>query len=246
MRPLNRLPLLDRKVIFGPHPTSRPPGAPLLAFLHPLHPRVPPFQPGLLDVRPRTLFFGAGGTAVAVVGARRRYVQRTDVDLVAALSVQGFVARQHVQVPQREAGRQAGLFAERNGLGEFEEAEEGFAFFGAHADADEFNLRDEEAVASVALAHQAMQVGEAGEVERLFAVFFLAHARVPDVVGLDDADDAAAAEGLGLVVGVRGQEEGAVFFAQFWNHGDVMLMALAGFEGGINFGGVERGNGVLK
>ena len=98
MRPLNRLPLLDRKVILGPYPTPCPPRAPLLPFLHALHPRVPPLQPGLFDMRPRTLFFIAGITAV-VVAARRWYVQRTDVDLVAALSLQRLVARQHVQVP---------------------------------------------------------------------------------------------------------------------------------------------------
>ena len=247
MRPLNRLPLLDREVVLGPDPAPRPPRAPLLPLLHALHPRVPSFQPGLLDVRPRTLFLVVGvGAAAAAAGRRRRYVQRADVDLVAALALQRLVARQHVQVPEREAGRQAGLFAEGDGLGEFEEAEEGFAFFGAHADADEFDFRDEEAVARVALAHQAVQVGEAGEVERLLAVLFLAHARVPDVVGLDEADDAAAAEDLGLVVGVRGQKKGAIFFAQFGNHGDVMLVALAGPEGRIDFGGVERGNGVLK
>ena len=138
------------------------------------------------------------------------------------------------------------MFAECNRLGELEEAEVGFAFFGAHADADEFNLRDEEAVAGVALAHQAVEVGEAGEVKRLLAVLFLAHARVPDVVGLDEADDTATAEDLGLVVSVRRKEEGAIFFAQFWDHGDVMLVALAGPECRIDFGGVERGNGVLK
>ena len=138
------------------------------------------------------------------------------------------------------------MFAERNGLGELKEAEKGFAFFGAHADADEFNLRDEEAVAGVAFTHQAVQVGEAGEIERLLAVLFLAHARVPDFVGLDEADDTATAEGLSLVVGVRRQEEGAVFFAQFWNHGDVMLVTLADPEGCVDFGGVESGNGVLK
>ena len=96
------------------------------------------------------------------------------------------------------------MFAEGNGFGELEEAEERFAFFRAHAHADEFDLRDEEAVAGVAFAHQAVQVGQAGEVERLLAVLFLAHARVPDFVRLDEADDAAAAEGLGLVVGVGG------------------------------------------
>ena len=196
-------------------------------------------------MRPRTLFFVVAGVT-AVVAARWRYVQRADVDLVAALAVQRLVARQHVQVPERQAGRQAGPFAERDGLGELEEAEEGFAFFRAHAHADEFDLRDEEAVAGVAFAHQAVQVGEAGEVERLLAVLFLAHARVPDFVRLDEADDAAAAEGLGFVVGVGGLEGGAVFFAQFGDHGDVVLVALADLEGGVDFGGVEGGNGVLK
>ena len=89
-------------------------------------------------------------------------------------------------------------------------------------------------------------MGQAGEVERLLAVLFPAHARVPDFVRLDEADDAAAAEGLGLVVGVGGLEGGAVFFAQFGDQGDVVLVALADFEGGVDFGGVGGGDGVLE
>ena len=89
-------------------------------------------------------------------------------------------------------------------------------------------------------------MGEAGEVEGLFAVFFGLHACVPDVVGFDDADDAAAAEGVGVVVGVGGEVEGAVFFAALGAHGDVVLVALAGLEGGVDFGGVVGGYGVLE
>ena len=127
-----------------------------------------------------------------------------DVDPVAALPRQRGVAGEHVQVPEREAGGQARLLARGDGFGELQEAEVRFAFFGAHAHADEFDLRHDEAVAGVAFAHEPVQVREAGEVERLLAVLFLAEAGVPDLVGLDEADDAAAAEAVGLVVGVRG------------------------------------------
>lgn len=54
------------------------------------------------------------------------------------------------------------MLAQRDGGGDFEEAEVGLALFGAHADADEFDFGDDEAVAGVAFAHQSVQVGEAG------------------------------------------------------------------------------------
>ena len=96
MRPLTRLPLLDRKVILGPDPAPRPPRAPLLPFLHALHPGIPALQAGLLDVRSRTLFFVVAVTAivvVVVVVGGRGYVQGSDVDFVAALALQRLVAR---------------------------------------------------------------------------------------------------------------------------------------------------------
>ena len=173
-------------------------------------------------------------------------MRRADVDLVAALAVQGRVAGEHVEVPQRQAGRQARLLAEGDGLGELEVAEVGLAVFGAHAHAHEFDFGDDEAVAGVAFAHQAVQVREAGEVEGLLAVFLRLHAGVPDVVGLDDADDTAAAEGVGFVVGVGGQVEWAVFSAALRTHGDVVLVALAGLEGRVDFGGVVGGYCVLE
>lgn len=168
-------------------------------------------------MRPRQLLLAPG-----------RHVQGADVDLVAALALQGDVARQHVEVPERETGRQVPLLGQGDGLGELEEAEVGLAFLGAHAYADEFDLRHDEAVAGVAFAHQPVQVGEAGEVERLLGVLFLAEARVPDLVRLDETDDTAAAERVSLVVGVCGLKERTVFFVQLWNHGDVMLVPLTG------------------
>ena len=183
------------------------------------------------------------GQLILVAGRR---IRRPDIDFVPALALQRRVAGQHVQVPQREASREARLLAQRDGFGELEEAEEGFAVLGAHTHADEFDFGDEEAVAGVAFAHEAVEVGEAGEVLGLLAVFFLAHACVPELEGLDEADNAAAAEGVGFVVGVGGEEEGAVFFGQFWDHGDVVLVALAGLEGCVDFGGVERVDGFLK
>lgn len=94
--------------------------------------------------------------------------------------------------------------AQFDGLGELQEAEVWFALFGAHAHAHEFDFGDDETVAGVAFAHQAMQMGEAGEVERLLVVLFRAKTRVPNVVSLDEPDDAATAKRVGLVVGIRG------------------------------------------
>ena len=173
-------------------------------------------------------------------------MQGAEIDFIAALAPQRHVPRQHVEVPQRETGRQARLGVEGDGGGEFEEAEVGVLVFGAHAHADEFDFGDDEAVAGVAVAHQAVQVGEAGEVERLLAVFLLAHAGAPELPGFDEADDAAAAEGVGFVVGVGGLVERTVFSVALGAHGDVVLVALAGFEGCIDFGYVEGGEDVLK
>jgi len=56
------------------------------------------------------------------------------------------------------------------------------------------------------VAHDALQVGEAGEVEDLLVANFVAHAGVPAVVGLDEPDYAGArgagegSGGVGLVV----------------------------------------------
>ena len=115
------------------------------------------------------------------------------------------------------------VLGEGDGFGEGEEAEEGgvarvvvvgvVVVGGAapHADGDEFDLRDDEAVARVGFAHQAVQVREAGQVERLLAVLLAAHARVPELERLDEPDDAAAAQGVRFRVGVGGEEEGPVF-----------------------------------
>lgn len=151
-----------------------------------------------------------------------------------------------MEVPQCETGRQARLGVEGDSGGDFEEAEVGVVGFGAHAHADEFDFGDYEAVAGVAFAEEAVQVGEAGEVERLLAVFLLAHAGAPELPGFDEADDAAAAEGVGFVVGVGGLVEGSVFAVALGSHGDVVLVALAGFEGCVHFGDVEGGEDVLE
>lgn len=151
-----------------------------------------------------------------------------------------------MEVPERQAGRQILLFVQGDGVGELEEAEVGLAFFGPHAHAHEFDFGDDETVTGVAFAHQAVQMGEAGEVEGLLAVLFFAHAGVPDVECLDETDDAATAEGVGLVVGIRRYIEWTIFSTALRTHGDVMLVALAGLEGCVDFGGVECGNRVLK
>lgn len=91
-----------------------------------------------------------------------------------------------------------------------------------------------------------MQMGEAREVECLFAVLFLAHTGVPNLESLDKTDDTATAECVGLIVGIGRQIEWTVFFGALRNHYNVMLMALAGLEGCVDFGSVESGDDVLK
>lgn len=154
-----------------------------------------------------------------------------------------------MQVPQRETSRQARAALQRDGVRELQEPEVGRAVLGAHAHADEFDFRDDEAVAAVVLAHDALQMGEVREVFDVGLALAVAHACVPDVVGFDEADEAAAAvaaEGLGRVVGVGGEEVGAVFAGVFGLHGDVAGVALAGFDGGVDLGGVEARDDVLE
>ena len=88
-------------------------------------------------------------------------MRRSDVDPVAALALQRYVSRQHVEVPERQTSRQVRLLAQGDGLGEFEEPEVGFTLFGAHAHAHEFDFGDDEAVAGVAFAQLPVQMGEA-------------------------------------------------------------------------------------
>ena len=179
--------------------------------------------------------------------AARSREGRADVDLVGVLAWQGDVAGEHVEVPEGEAGGEAGVvLGEGDGFGELEEAEARVPFFGAHADGDEFDLRDDEAVARVGFAHQAVQVGQAGQVERLLAVLLAAHAGVPKLEGLDEPDDAAAAEGVRFRVGVGGEEEGPVFLGALGQHRDVVVVALAGLEGRVGLGRVVRRDGVLE
>jgi len=130
-----------------------------------------------------------------------------------------------------------------------EEPEVGDPGVGAHADADEFDFRDDEAVARVVFAHHALQVREVREVFDVRLALAVTHARVPDLVGLDEADEAAAAvaaDRLRGVVGVGGEEVRAVFGGVFGSHGDVAGVALAGFDGGVDFRGVVPGDDVLE
>ena len=61
----------------------------------------------------------------------------------------------------------------------------------AAAHAEELDLRHDEAVPAAVLAHVAVQVGESAQVLDLPVVAFDAHASVPAVEGLDEADDTA-------------------------------------------------------
>ncbi|KAB8339091.1 hypothetical protein FH972_022027 [Carpinus fangiana] len=118
---------------------------------------------------------------------------------------------------------------------------------GARAHAHQLNLGDEEAVAARVLAHEAVQVRQLALVRDLGAARRLrAHARVPGRVGLDEADDAAAAVAhdgalevvlvvghkVGLLVGGRGLRLVAVGV-----DGQVRI-AKSDFEGCVDLGGI--------
>lgn len=175
------------------HPPARRLRIPTLAYPRPRNPLIP--CPEYLLPRQRT--------------------RRPNVHLPPVLPGQRHVARQHVQVPQRHAGRKAGLGGRGDGGGELEEAEMRDVE-GAHADGDELDFGGDEAVAAGVLAHAAVQVGEALEVFDFWLARLVAHARVPAVKGLDEANDAATAvagEGASGVVLVVGDEVGAIAVA---------------------------------
>ena len=91
-----------------------------------------------------------------------------------------------------------------------------------------------------------MQMGEAGKEECLLAVLFIAHHAVPNLVGLDKTDDTATAKREGLIVGICRYIEGSIFSTALRTHGNVVLVALAGLEGCVDFGSVECINGILN
>lgn len=175
--------------------------------------------------------------------------RRADLHFPPTLPFERLVRAQHVQVPQRETSGQAVPLLQRDGVRELQKPEVRDAVLGAHAHADELDFRDDEAVAGVVLAHHALQVGKMREVFHVRLAFAVAHACVPDVVGFDQTDEAAApvaAERLGRVVGVGGEEVRAVVAIVLGLHGDVTSVSLAGLGGGVDLGGVEARDDVLK
>lgn len=92
-------------------------------------------------------------------------------------------------------------------------------------------------------------MGEMGEIFHVRLPLAVAHAGIPDIVRFDETDEAAAtvaAEGLGRIVGVGGEKVRAVFAVVLRLHGDVAGVALAGFDGGVDLGGVEARDDVLQ
>ena len=110
------------------------------------------------------------------------------------------VAREDVQIPDSEADAHAigssfqviAASGHCNGAAELEVAEVRRRF-GAEAHADEFDFGDDEAVAAVVLAHQALQVGKVLQVFNAFLAEFSAFSGVPAFEGHDEADDPATA-----------------------------------------------------
>ena len=231
---LRQLSLLDpMEIILWPNPAPSRLGDPAFLNAHTLHLLIPPLRQHFLPAQ------------------RDR---RPNIHFPPTLPFKWLIRAQHVQVPQRQTGRQAVLLLQRDGVGEVQETEIGGPFLGAHAHADELDFRDDEAVAAVVLAHHALQVRQLRQVFHVRLPFAMAHTRVPDLVGFDEADEPAAfaassadaADGLRRVVGVGGDEVCAVFGGVLSAHGDVAGMALAGFDGGVDFGRVEARNDVLE
>lgn len=152
-----------------------------------------------------------------------------------------------MEVPQGQTRRQAFLLLELDGGGQLQVAEVR-DILGAEADADELDLGDDEAVAAGMLAHVPMDLAQAGEVLDAALAHGVAHACVPAVERLDDADDAAAAvarERLLDVVLVVGDELGAVT-CLVGAHGEVVRAVDGAAEGGADFGNEEGSVDILE
>lgn len=111
------------------------------------------------------------------------------------------------------------------------------------AHAEELDLRHDEAVAAAVFAHHAVEVCETLQVENLLWGALTAHPRVPLVVALDEADDAAAGvavDGLLVVGGVAGDEVGLGTHARVGLEGTHHHVggALGDLEGSVDLGGV--------
>ena len=156
------------------------------------------------------------------------------------LSITGTILSQHIQIPERHARGQALGSTGTDGRRELQEAEIRH-ILGASTDTDELDFGQDEAVAAAVFAHAALQMGESGQVQDFFLPDFVPHARVPAVVGFDEADDAAApvaGEGLLDVVLVVGDEVGAVVFVGLRLHRDVVVAAQTDLQSVVDLFGV--------
>ena len=121
---------------------------------------------------------------------------------------------------------------------------------GAHADADELDLRHDEPVPAGLLAHHPLQLCERAEVLDLLVRIATAFARVPRLVGFDQPDDPALRgcefEGVGTRADVVAEEVGAIARGLGFAHVAVPGNALRDAQSGIDLGGVEVVDGILK
>lgn len=126
------------------------------------------------------------------------------------------------------------------GGSQFEEAEVR-NILRARADADEFDFRDDEAVAAAMFAHTPVELRQRSEIEYFSVTYFSTHPRVPAVKGHDEADDATpaiAGNGVLVVVLIVCDKVGAVL-GSFCSHGNMVLVALTDFERIVDLGGIE-------
>ena len=171
------------------------------------------------------------GNPVILVDAIRPCPQNRPADVHAPREA-AFVPRQrlvfgkHVQIPERQASRErdVAIFRRRRGVrreldgsrrlevpedrGVSVKARDVDCFARAHAagaNAEQFDLGDDEAVAAAVLAHHAMKMCQAAEILDFLLRAFTAHAGVPVIVSFDETDHAAtdlALEGAFCVSGV--------------------------------------------
>lgn len=125
-------------------------------------------------------------------------------------------------------------------------AEDGDGGLGAHAHTDELDLGEQVAVAAFLLAHHPLQLCEAAEVFDLLDGVLVAHARVPCLVGFDEADAAAAGGGdVGFGDAGRAEEVGTVAGGEHGAHVGARA-GEGGFEGGVGLCGVVGRDGVVE
>jgi hypothetical protein len=207
---------------------------------------------------------------MVLAGESRR---ATDVHAPGTHALEWVLLGEHVEVPERETGGEldvtglgvCALGGETDGGGGLEVAEDGDTGLcvdgggvnggsvggTAAADAKELDLSHDEAIAAAVLAHDAVEMRKALEVENLLGRRLAAHTRVPVVVALDETNNAATSitkDGLLVVGGIARDILGLSAHTRdgLDSTHDHVSVTLGDLESGIDLVGVIVGANVLE